>query len=73
MKQKLNFATWWRYSSGQSIKIAFSTTFRALKWRHQVEILNLCLIEASLNFLLYHMQKTFLDIFNILGVVLRKF
>ena len=45
--------------SGQSLKIAFSTIFRPLKWRHQVAILNLCLITASLNFLLYHMQKTF--------------
>jgi len=26
MKQKLNFATWWRHFSGQSINIAFSTT-----------------------------------------------
>jgi len=26
MKRKLNFVTWWRYFSGQSIKIAFSTT-----------------------------------------------
>jgi len=26
MKQKLNFATWWRHFSGQSIKIPFSTT-----------------------------------------------
>ena len=52
MKQKLNFPTWWCYFSGQSIKIAFSTTFRELKWRHQVAILNLCFIEASLNFLL---------------------
>jgi len=59
MKQKLNFATWWRYFSGQSKKIEFSTTFRPLIWRHQVAILNLCFIEANLNFLLYHMQKTF--------------
>ena len=63
MKQKLNFATGWRYFSGRSIRIAFSTTFRALKWRYQVAILNLCFIEASLNFLRYHMQKTFLHIF----------
>jgi len=41
------------------IKIAFSTTFRPLKWRHQVAILNLCFIEPRLDFLLYHMQKTF--------------
>ena len=34
-------------------------TVRGLKWRHQVAILNLCFIEASLNFLLYHIQKTF--------------
>jgi len=27
MKQKLNFATWWRHFSRQSIKIALSTTF----------------------------------------------
>ena len=26
MKQKLNFATWWRYFRGQSIQIAFSAT-----------------------------------------------
>jgi len=26
MKQTLNFAAWWRQFSGQSIKIAFSTT-----------------------------------------------
>jgi len=26
MKQKLNVATWWRYFSDQSMKIAFSTT-----------------------------------------------
>ena len=26
LKQKLNLATWWRHFSGQSIKIAFSTT-----------------------------------------------
>ena len=26
MKQRLNFATWWRYFGGQSIKIVFSTT-----------------------------------------------
>ena len=26
MKQKLNFVTWWRYFSGQSITIVFSTT-----------------------------------------------
>ena len=59
MKQKLN---WWRYFSGLTIKIAFSITFRALKWRPQVAILNLCFIEVSLqnvNFLLYHIQKTF--------------
>ena len=40
------------------VKIAFSTTFQALKWRHQVAILHLCFIQASLNFLLYHMQQT---------------
>ena len=39
--------------------IAFSTSF----WRYQVAILNLCFIEASLNFLLYHMQKHFFRIF----------
>jgi len=26
MKQKFNFPTWWRHFSGQTIKIAFSTT-----------------------------------------------
>ena len=38
MKKTINFATWWRHFSCQSIKIhvAFSTTFRSLKWRHQV-------------------------------------
>ena len=51
-------------------KNSISTTFRALKWRHQVAILNLFFIEASLNFLLYHMHflhiisyKHFLHIF----------
>jgi len=26
MKEKFNFATWWRHFSGQSIKISFSTS-----------------------------------------------
>jgi len=56
-KQIFNFATWWRQFSGQSIKIAFSTTFRPLIMRHQVAKLSICFIEASLYLLLYHIQK----------------
>jgi len=30
-----------------------------LKWRHQVAKLNVCFIQTTLNFLLYHIQKKF--------------
>jgi len=57
MKQKINFATWWRYISGQKVVENAIFILWPLKWRHQVE-----------NFCFYHMQKNYLDIFNILGV-----
>jgi len=44
MKQILIFATWWRHFSGQSIKIAFSTTNIAPSGGR----IFFCFIEASL-------------------------
>jgi len=62
-KKTINFATWWCHFSGQSIKIAFSATKMAPPGGE----IYYYFIETSLHFLLYHMQKNFPDILNILN------
>ena len=69
MKQKLNVATWWRYISGRKVLENAIFILWPLKWRHQAVKINICFIQTTLHFLLYHMQKNVPDIFNMLGVV----
>jgi len=49
MKQKNNFASWWRYISGRKCYFYTLTT--------KMAPLNFCSIQTTLHFLLYHMQN----------------
>jgi len=57
MKQKLNFATWWRYISRRTLVENAIFILWPLKWHPQVVIINICFMQTTLNFLPYHMQK----------------
>jgi len=59
MKQKFNLATWWRYISGRKLVENAIFILSPLKWRHQVAKFNFCFIQATLNFILYHMQRKY--------------
>ena len=52
MKQKINFATWWRYISGRKCYLYTFTTKMAPPGG---EINTFC-IQTTRNFFLYHMQ-----------------
>ena len=69
MKQELNLAKWWRHLSGRTV--VESAVFYTMPTKMAPpggEIWHFFFVQATLSFILYHMQK-FLDIFNILGVV----